>query len=108
MQTYHLSVVTPEGTMFEDDVSSMIALGSDGFFGVLANHAPMVARLTEGVLEIKKENETYFFAIGSGVLEVAQAQRCLLLTNFAQKAESAEAAKQMVHENREQITSQAQ
>ena len=45
---FHLSILTPEQAVFDGDVEYVEAPGSEGYFGVLANHAAMVTALGEG------------------------------------------------------------
>ena len=49
---FQLSIVTPEGQVYEDQVEGVVAPGEWGSFGVLAFHAPMVAALEAGVLSV--------------------------------------------------------
>lgn len=68
---YHLQVITPEKIVFDDKVTALIAPGSDGYFGVLTDHAPMIATLRDGVFIItRKEKEKFYYTITGGFLEV--------------------------------------
>jgi F-type H+-transporting ATPase subunit epsilon len=69
---FKLSVVTPEKTVFEMDVRSIIAPGSEGYLGILSNHAPLITALKPGILSVNDEsgNET-FYSISGGFLEVS-------------------------------------
>jgi F-type H+-transporting ATPase subunit epsilon len=51
--TLHLTVVTPEKVLFDGDVKYIHAPGGAGFFGVLVDHAPMLASLQPGPFEIR-------------------------------------------------------
>ena len=50
MASYVLDIVTPSGSIFSGPVERMQAPGSQGSFGVLSRHAPMIAALTIGSL----------------------------------------------------------
>jgi F-type H+-transporting ATPase subunit epsilon len=50
---FHLSVLTPERSVFEGEVEYVEAPGSEGYFGVLANHAALVTSLGDGVLRLR-------------------------------------------------------
>jgi len=50
--TIKLSIVTPSGLIFEDDVKSVVLPGIDGEFGVIASHSSLVSTLCVGVIEI--------------------------------------------------------
>ena len=56
MDTLRLSIVTPNGEIFNKDVKSVTLPGKEGEFGVLPNHAALVSSLTVGVIEIEKKD----------------------------------------------------
>lgn len=51
-----LSIVTPTGEIYCDNVKSVILPGKDGEFGVMPSHSSLVSSLTVGVIEITNEN----------------------------------------------------
>jgi F-type H+-transporting ATPase subunit epsilon len=69
---FKLSAVTPEKVVFEQDVSSIIAPGIEGYLGVLTNHAPIITPLTAGRFDVKDPSgkQTEYF-ISGGFLEVS-------------------------------------
>lgn len=52
-ETIHLDLVSPERLLLSDDVDMVTMPGADGYFGVLKGHAPVMASLKPGVIEIK-------------------------------------------------------
>jgi len=56
MDTIKLSIVTPNGEIFNGDVKSVTLPGKEGEFGVLPSHASLVSALTVGVIEIEKKD----------------------------------------------------
>ena len=62
MATFHFDLVSPEKLLFSGDVSQVDLPGSEGDFGVLAGHAPIVTTLRPGILVIHHE--------GGGALRV--------------------------------------
>ena len=67
-----IEVITPERTVLWDRTESIIAPALDGYLGIQANHAPMVARLRAGVLFYGPVGaEKRRMAISGGFLEVA-------------------------------------
>lgn len=56
MDTIKLSIVTPNGEIFNSEVRSVTLPGKEGEFGVLPNHASLVSALTVGVIEIEKKD----------------------------------------------------
>lgn len=65
-----VTVVSPEKTIFEGEVSSVTVPGEKGRFEVLRNHAPIISCLQKGTIVCKGE-ETRSFDITSGFIEVA-------------------------------------
>ena len=53
-QTTQLELVTPARVMVSKPVEMVVIPGSEGFFGVLAHHAPVLANLQRGVVEVYK------------------------------------------------------
>ena len=54
--TFKLSILTPERSVYEGDVSYVEAPGTEGYFGVLANHAALVTALSVGTLTVRGAN----------------------------------------------------
>lgn len=76
---YKLLVITPEKIVFEGEVSSLIAPGTDGYLEILSNHAPIVTSLQPGKLVITDQsNQKLIFAVSGGILEVYRNQATLL------------------------------
>jgi F-type H+-transporting ATPase subunit epsilon len=50
----HFELVTPERLVRSEDVHMVVVPGSEGDFGVLAGHAPLMSTVRDGVLEIYK------------------------------------------------------
>lgn len=69
---FKLSVVTPEKTELEINVRSIVAPGSEGYLGILSNHAPLITALKSGILSVVDESDREsFFALSGGFLEVS-------------------------------------
>ena len=66
-----LEIITPERKLFEGEVTSVKFPGTDGEFGVLNNHAPIISTLTKGsIVVIDNNNESKNFNINGGVIEM--------------------------------------
>jgi F-type H+-transporting ATPase subunit epsilon len=76
---YLLNIVTPEEIFYEGEVTSLIAPGSEGYLGVLTDHAPLITGLVPGKLTVKDEsNQELDFAISAGFMEVFKNQVTIL------------------------------
>jgi F-type H+-transporting ATPase subunit epsilon len=68
---FHLSVVAPDRSVVEETVTSVVAPGVDGYFGVLAGHSPLIAALKPGLLEyLDPSGNRHFVHCGGGFAEV--------------------------------------
>lgn len=86
--TFTLSILTPEGSVFEDSVEAVVAPAAEGYLGVLAGHAPMLVALQEGILEVTLESgDKLLFESGEGTLEVTTGG-CFILVDNADHSES--------------------
>jgi F-type H+-transporting ATPase subunit epsilon len=70
MATFHFDLVSPEQLVFSGEVEHVVVPGTEGEFGVLAGHAPVVAMLKPGILRILGPNEQRILVVG-GFAEVS-------------------------------------
>ena len=70
----HVSVISPEASLYEGDAVSVIAPAYDGEVGILTGHAPMMALLGKGELRLKASGAERKFAIEGGFLQVIENQ----------------------------------
>ncbi|QKJ23888.1 ATP synthase F1 subunit epsilon [Poseidonibacter lekithochrous] len=105
MDTIKLSIVTPNGEIFNDDVKTVTLPGKEGEFGVLAGHASLVSSLTVGVIVIEKADSTEAVAINWGHVKVDEksvdvlADGAIALTQGqdSEIAKNIDAAKELVN-----------
>lgn len=77
--TFKLSVVAPDRTVFEDEVTSLVAPGVEGYLGVMAGHEPAIIALRSGVVELMDKTSTRaHIAIAGGFLEVSDNEAIIL------------------------------
>jgi len=84
VSTFEVSLVTPDGPVYEGDVEMLIVPGADGEIGILARHAPLIAMLNAGStrVHVKRDSEVLEFATGPGFFKVEQ-NRALALVDDA-------------------------
>jgi F-type H+-transporting ATPase subunit epsilon len=102
-KTFLLEIVTPYGLVVNSRVEEAYIPGSQGDFGVLPGHAPLLTSLRIGELHYRREKKTYFLAINRGFAEVSPA-RTTILADTAEPAEEidterAKSAKSRADEN---------
>mgnify|MGYP000379638404 FL=1 len=104
MDTIRLSIVTPNGEIFNDDVKTVTLPGKEGEFGVLPGHSSLISSLTVGVIVIEKANSTEAVAINWGHVKVDErsvdvlADGAIALTSGkdSEIAKNLEAARELV------------
>jgi F-type H+-transporting ATPase subunit epsilon len=89
LDNLYLEIRTPDNEIFRGEVKQVILPGKEGLFGVLKNHAPMIATLQTGIVKVdalkvdhlsgqkeetesdaNRNNKEYKFEIKGGVVEV--------------------------------------
>jgi F-type H+-transporting ATPase subunit epsilon len=78
----HVSVISPEATLFEGDTESVVAPAFDGEVGILTGHAAMVTVLGKGTLRISDGSS---FQVDGGFLQVVD-DRVRVVTERASRA----------------------
>ena len=83
MATLEVSLVTPDGSVFDGEAEMLIVPGDAGEIGVLARHAPLVATLKAGSTRVHVgANDVLEFATGPGFFKV-ELDRALALVDDA-------------------------
>jgi F-type H+-transporting ATPase subunit epsilon len=65
-----VSVISPEKTLFEGSVESVVAPAFDGEVGILPGHAPMMTLLGKGTLRLGPDGTAGRFHVEGGFLQV--------------------------------------
>jgi len=93
MTPYQLSIITPNGKIFEGSVELLSLPGYEGSLGILAHHAPMITRIKRGILKLIQNQTEQWFAISSGILEVDHRNQVMLLSDEVIQAKDGDDAK---------------
>ncbi len=107
--THQVVLLTPERTLLETEIASLVAPGSEGFLGILAHHAPLITGLKPGPVTLtlpggRKE----VYSVSGGFLEVSN-NRTVILADAAERPEEidlsrAEAARDRAKDRLERRT----
>ncbi len=95
---YRLDIVTPERTLFSGEVRHLSVPGTEGSFGVLTGHVPLLAAMKVGCLGFIQEGHGEFQVATSGGFVEVQREQVTVLAETAEFAaeidvERAEAAR---------------
>ena len=84
--TFSLNVITPEKVFYSNEVASVTVHGSDGYLGVLAQHAPLITTLEPGLLSITEPDEKKVtFSVNKGIMEVRK-NKVVVLADAVEKS----------------------
>jgi len=102
MSEIKLEIITPEKIIYNKTVDSITVPGTKGGFQVLKDHAPLMSTLEIGVMVVKKGDDTRYFSISGGTIEVLD-NKVLVLADSTElisdiDIDRAEAAKQRAEE----------
>jgi F-type H+-transporting ATPase subunit epsilon len=70
MATFHFELVSPDKISFSGEVDQVDVPGSEGYFGVLAGHAPLIALLRPGLMTVYAGGEQTKLVVLGGFAEV--------------------------------------
>jgi len=103
-----LEIVTPDRALLRQEVDEVVVPGSQGEFGVLPGHTPLLSTLKIGELWYRQGQDKHYLAIAFGFVEVLP-DRVTVLAQVGERAQEidvqrAERAKQRA----EQRLAQAQ
>jgi F-type H+-transporting ATPase subunit epsilon len=77
-----LEIITPDKKVYSGDVESVKLPGADGSFGILNNHAPIIAALKKGEIKVTDTHKAVQnFEIKGGVVEVLNNKVIVLAEN---------------------------
>jgi F-type H+-transporting ATPase subunit epsilon len=97
-----LEIVTPDRALVREEVDEVAVPGSEGDFGILPGHTPLLATLKVGELWYRQGQEKHYLAIAFGFAEVLP-DRVTILAQIAERAQDidvsrAERAKERAQE----------
>jgi len=78
----HLEIVTPEKLAFAGEVDSVVIPGSEGEFGVLHQHIPLMTQIKPGEVVVTVGGKKDYLAVGEGFATVSH-DRVNILTDMA-------------------------
>jgi len=87
-----LQIVTPDKLLVKEQVDEVEIPGTEGYFGVLPGHTPMLASLAVGEMWYRKGQEKTYLSLAYGFCEVLP-DRVTILAQLAERAEDIDIAR---------------
>lgn len=82
MKTFKLTVSTPQGNLFEREITMLSLYGTEGSLAVMANHIPFITTTKAGQVKISTEDSELLAEATGGILTVTHEGTTLLCTEF--------------------------
>ena len=90
--TIKLEIVTPQATVYSEDVDMVTVPGIEGQMGLLPHHVRLMTQLVPGEMIVRKNGQVRFLAVGEGLIEVTS-ERVSIVTDMAVATENIDEAK---------------
>ena len=90
---FKFKIVTPEKTVYENEILQVSIPTTSGEITVLQNHIPLVSVLASGELKIKDKDGEYHIAVSGGFIEVRGNSEVIILADSAERAEEIDVEK---------------
>src|SRR6187397_2503400 len=87
-----LEIVTPDRALLREEVDEVVVPGSQGEFGVLPGHTPLLSTLKIGELWYRQGQEKHYLAIAFGFVEVLP-DRVTVLARIAEREQDIDIAR---------------
>jgi F-type H+-transporting ATPase subunit epsilon len=87
-----LQIVTPDRLLVREQVDEVEIPGSEGYFGVLPGHTPLLASLAVGEMWYRKGQEKTYLALAFGFAEVLP-DRVTILARIAEMGHEIDVAR---------------
>ena len=90
--TMRLEIITPQATVFSEDVTMVTLPVITGQIGVYPQHVRLITQIVPGEMIVNRNNEETFFALGEGLVEIDPA-RVSIVTDLAIPSDRIDEAK---------------
>ncbi len=88
----HLKIITHEKVVFDEDVDEIYTRGTDGEFGILPNHVPIMSALDIGVTKVVQNGQSSYFTTMGGVFQFKD-NEAVILTPTAEAGKDIDVAR---------------
>ncbi len=90
--TLQLQIITPDKTVYSEQVELVTLPGVEGQMGIYPQHVPLMTQMVPGEIIVRKDGREQFLAVGEGLVEVT-GDHVAILTDMAVAAEHIDEAK---------------
>jgi F-type H+-transporting ATPase subunit epsilon len=90
--TLKLEIITPQATVFSEDVHMVTLPAIDGEMGVYAHHMRLITQLVPGEVIVTRDGQDRYLAVGEGLVEVS-GDHVAIVTDMAIPSDKIDEAK---------------
>ena len=90
--TLRLEIVTPQATVYSEDVHMVTIPAVEGQMGIYPRHVRLITQIVPGEIIVNKDGTDGFLAVGEGVVEIT-GEHVAIVTDMAIPAENIDEAK---------------
>jgi F-type H+-transporting ATPase subunit epsilon len=90
--TLKLQIITPDATVYDDEVEIVMLPSVEGQIGILPHHVRLMTAMARGEMIVRKDGRAQFLAVGEGLVDVT-GDRILILTDMAIAVENIDEAR---------------
>jgi F-type H+-transporting ATPase subunit epsilon len=91
-KTLKLQIITPDATVYDDDVEIVMLPSVGGQIGILPHHVRLMTVMVRGEMIVRKDGRAHFLAVGEGLVDVT-GDRVSILTDMAIAVENIDEAR---------------
>lgn len=81
-----LQILTPEGSVLKEEIQALVVPATDGYLGVLPDHAPIITGLQPGMVKYLQGGKNRVLALSGGFMEINN-NKITILADSAEKPE---------------------
>lgn len=90
--TLRFEIVTPQATVFSEDVNMVTLPVFEGQIGVYPDHVRLITQVVPGEIIVSQDGGEKYLAVGEGLVDIS-AKRVSIVTDMAIAAENIDEAK---------------
>lgn len=87
MKTFNLTIFTPNGKKYDQDVEFVQVHTQEAYLGILPNHADLISDVMVSKLTVRVNGVDEDFAVGEGVLNVKDGNLKLVVDSLERSSE---------------------
>ena len=98
----NLSIVSPKGDLYNDDVDFVLVKSDQGEVGILKDHVPIILKISDGFIKIEANSKETYVCVINGILSNNN-NKIIVVAEEAEIGENYDEAKAKLLKQREDV-----